>query len=199
MLEHPVAKSALQHMGTAILVVVCSWHAARCAHAEAPQKSADSPAIAFREVNQSGKTARVKPKWQRLLVKKLQEAQGTNVEAHGLFSYGGWSDNGQRILIITAAREGELYFGKIGSSHITSQQKIVGKSVSEALHTIGSLQNLPDYDGSAFDGIQYEYVYATKVDNVVTIKKRVFMNNPGLDGTGKEHQRAVETFLKLKK
>ena len=108
-------------------------------------------------------------------------------EGYALFSYGGWSNEGQTMILCKQDDSGDIIY--IAPNTTT---ELPAHSFSEAnlvqLRASLQVENLYDFTPKVFDGIEYEYVHAVKRDdNSLDVKTRIYMKVPSL-ATGKPNR-----------
>lgn len=185
-----------------LLIGITYFFLSSCAHSKSLNKSLEltQQNVNFSVIDQTGtKKTILKPEWYELFTNKLFSTKHDTAVGLGLFSYGGWSDNGQRFIIISEENKFELFYGTPNSTKIDQHEILSKGDLKEFINLFWAFKELDNYDSGAFDGIQYEFIQAEKKDGVIFIKKRVFMNNPGLTPEGKKHAELIETYLALEK
>lgn len=142
--------------------------------------------------------ARVQEGWQKEflnLVTKQSPEGATNI---GLFSYGGWADQGQ-IFIVKDSTDGyTISFVNTGSREINASKSMNKDQFAKFFESVKPYEKLSDFDTNVMDGVQWEVVTATKKSDSVVVLKRLFMNNPGVQDQGLEHSKIIKSFLKLR-
>jgi hypothetical protein len=104
-------------------------------------------------------------------------------EAWGIFSYGGWSNEGQILFFKTGPEAGFVYEAKPNTSVLVRQKPAVtGAAWMYIEKKCRTLQVQPALDTGALDGLQFEFVHITvdKSGHLPILAHRVFMNNPQL-------------------
>lgn len=137
----------------------------------------------------------IQQKWQDLF--KATFEQHKAVKGIGLFSYSGWSDRGQRFILIDATNHSELFVGKANSQKIAASVKLKAEATPDLLALISEAFTLESFDSHAMDGVQYELVILEAVQEQTKVVKRVFMNNPAVSQKGKKHGELVEQLISM--
>jgi hypothetical protein len=123
---------------------------------------------------------------------QLQKAARDGEEVYALLSAGYWGDAGQIVLRIRggsatltyATRAADKYERPFTPDELQKLREFVAAS---------SIENLGPLDTRASDGMQFEYVHVSSDGG-----RRVFMNNPGLGGTGGSvYDRICDYFRRL--
>ena len=143
-------------------------------------------------------------------------------EGFALLSYGGWTDDGQKIIFMQGAeRDGSEQDNhdksisdrfKKGLLHIIPPKpasepppsaEIVDSisfnpmDFSKLFETLLELGSLPHFAPKVFDNLEYEYIHALQVDkNVVEVSSRVYMKSYFMSKDGR-YKQLIETFKRL--
>ena len=129
--------------------------------------------------------ARVAPQWQEWTIKQLQS--GNFEEGWGIYSYGGWSDAGQTIILQRAAphHATKLIVGKLNSQDVDFEREIPQKEFKKLEARLRKINELKDVDVTMFDGIIYEFVAYKKPlqagNDSDWVQHRVYYKNPGIN------------------
>lgn len=168
------------------------------AKTQEPAKPVAAPAAsADAQVKDEG---RVRADWQAKMT-NLLETQGAGYsDAWGLFSEGGWSDNGQVIVLATQDRSLVKVFtagpGKKTFDGEHSLTKADFKKIDEA--TKGA-DKLEDIDIEMMDGLIYEFVHQSRGSNgKAKTEDRLYIKNPGSKAMP-DHQKLIDAFQSLRK
>lgn len=130
------------------------------------------------KVNDEGE-ARIQVAMQEAFFAKIMKSKDYH-EGYALFSYGGWSNEGQTMILCKRDDSGDIV-------HIApnTTQELTSHSFTQAsltrLRTSLKVGKLRDFTPKVFDGIEYEYVHALKRDDrTLDVKTRIFMKVPSL-------------------
>ncbi len=130
------------------------------------------------QVNDSGK-ARIQARTQEDFFAKVMKSEDYH-EGYALFSYGGWSNAGQTMILCKQDDSGSIIHI---APNTTTELRAHDFSKASLVRLRDSLQveNLHDFTPKVFDGIEYEYVHAVKRDdNNLDVKTRLYMKVPRL-------------------
>jgi len=142
----------------------------------------------------------VQAKWQRKFVEMFEKRDKKTTDAWALFSYGGWSDEGQIIIFGSDNKAGVSLYAKPGSKEVNFEDKMTVSDLKPFFDNDPNFSKLDHFDSGTMDGIQYEYVRASRdQQGAVKILKRIFMNNPGIGKPAPGHELLVKTFVKYKR
>lgn len=146
------------------------------------------------QINDIG-TPRLKIEMQESFFLKIMQGNGY-VEGFALFSYGGWSDKGQIMVLCNANADGDIIYIAPNSEKAMPSHSFVRSDLRELTRHL-NVEMLPDFLPKVFDGIEYEYVRARKKDdNTLEITARVYMKTPSLsDGKPNRYQQIVDAFF----
>lgn len=166
--------------------------------------AAGDPALAPTKSKEQAevKEARVAPFWQGLMVDRMN--RGGYDEGWGVFSYGGWSDTGQMILLRkkNSPHQNLIIVGKQNSQEVLFEKKLSPKALNALILELSVIKKLEDVDLPMFDGLVYEmvYVHGQSAANQPkeTLIKRVYYKNPGTKQKFKDHDKVLEVADKLK-
>lgn len=140
---------------------------------------------------------RVKALWQEKFVKTLQKNKDY-ISGWGLFSYGGWADNGQILVFSKKDGTGVIQYANPGSKSV-DKTTTMSKAELDAFHKKTThFSGMKDLNQEVYDGLQYEYVVAVKENNKVKVTERVFMNNPGVAKKESSHTDIINSFAPMK-
>ncbi len=146
--------------------------------------------------------ARVAPYWQQVMTGRMDS--GGFDEAWGVFSYGGWSDAGQMMLLhnIKNPEKALLIVGKPNRQEIDFERSIDLQELKTLIPKLDGIKKLEDVDLPMFDGLVFEMAYAQRVaasgKPKATIVKRVYYKNPGTKQKFPGHDEILELAQKLK-
>lgn len=140
---------------------------------------------------------RIAKKWQEAFLDVMQKDPRKIVRGWAMFSYGGWSDQGQ--IMIFEAGDGSFFVNTVpaGSRKLDPERVVKKSDLSQIFDLAAEWQKLGDWQSDVMDGIQFEYVVAERKGEKPVVSKRVFMNNPHLSPIAAGHQNLVSTFQKL--
>ena len=130
----------------------------------------------------------VRPQEQRRFISKFIE-NNQQQEAWGLFSYGGFMDDGQIIIYKSQDPiQYDIYHAKpqvmspLHQDGNFTYKKVSAQLVPNTIQTfnkyIALAQHLENLSYPIFDALRYEYIYLKKKRNQLIIKKRLFINAP---------------------
>jgi hypothetical protein len=105
---------------------------------------------------------RIQEEWQKLALKDL-ESRPAGTDLWGLFSTGGWGDDGQTV----AFREPRKTVAYVIEKNARERLLPSGKELSGAVKTtfesaVSNADNLEDKVAVAMDALEYEYLHARK-------------------------------------
>lgn len=112
------------------------------------------------------------------LERHLREEAREGVENYALLSAGYWGSNGQIILRIQKDSAELMYVTDPARYHARSVSHEELAKLREFVASSG-IERLGPLATGVADGMQYEYVHVSSAGG-----RRVFMNNPGISGTG---------------
>ena len=102
------------------------------------------------------------------------------LEGYALFSYGGWSNNGQTMVLCKEDDSGDIIHIAPNTSKELATHSFSKASLDRLRSSLRDI-DLADFTPKVFDGIEYEYVHAVKRgDNTLNIKTRIYMKVPSL-------------------
>lgn len=206
--------------GSAILACSLALGATACGcifnSSSAPESSPIAQPVPSPSVNLATppipKPSKVQKTWQDQALSDLEKMAG-GTEALLLFSEGGWSDIGQ-FMVFVAPPPGaggtapSMRFEYIEpSAKIISETRILTATEASAfMKSIQESSGLPDYEKTAFDGLNFEFVRARRTLGPtakvsIEIIERVYMNSPGSgvppDQAAQPHLKLIGAFQKL--
>ena len=130
------------------------------------------------KVNDAGK-ARIQADMQEAFFAKIMKSKDYH-EGYALFSYSGWSNEGQTIVLCKKDDSGDIIRIAPNDTKELPTHSFTQASLTQ-LRSRLNVVNLPDFTPKIFDGIEYEYVHAVKRDdNNLDIKTRIYMKVPSL-------------------
>lgn len=101
-------------------------------------------------------------------------------QGYALFSYGGWSNEGQIMILCYKDSSGDIIYVIPNSKKELASQKFT-KSSLDKLRTSLAVGKLNDFKPKVFDGIEYEYVHAIRTSaTALDVETRVYMKVPSL-------------------
>ena len=130
------------------------------------------------KVNDEGK-ARIQIAMQESFFAKIMKSKDYN-EGYALFSYGGWSNEGQTMILCKQDDSGDVIYIAANTTKELTSHSFTQASLKR-LRIRLKIGNLQDFTPKVFDGIEYEYVHAVKRnDSNLDIKTRIYMKVPSL-------------------
>jgi len=147
-----------------------------------PKDLPPSPTPAPKSASEPGNAARVAARWQESFLTRLITDKAGYHDAYGLFSQGGWADAGQVMVFVTKdGQSARLQTVRPGKKTIDIDRPLQTVELQQVLAQAQAAQGLADVITATFDGVEFEYVHATRgVDGKAQVKKRVFVRNPGI-------------------
>lgn len=141
---------------------------------------------------------RLKTKMQESFFLKILQNKDY-IEGFALFSYGGWSDKGQIMVLRNANANGDIIYIAPNSDKEMSSHSFVQNELRELTRHL-AVKGLPDFLPKVFDGIEYEYVRARKKDNdTLEVTARIYMKTPSLsEDNPNRYQQIVDAFFAFK-
>ncbi len=130
------------------------------------------------EVNDDGR-ARIQAAMQEAFFAKLMKSKDY-YEGYALFSYGGWSNEGQTMILCKQDGSGDITHIAPNTTKELASHSFTQASL-ERLRLSLEVGGLQDFTPQVFDGIEYEYVHVIKRDDGnLDVKTRVYMKVPSL-------------------
>ncbi len=139
--------------------------------------------------------------WQTTMVeeaaKELKIAAQDSIEAWGLFSMGGWSDNGQ-IFFLKRTRDKKvfLYRVKPNGSNLEPRSKVEAKKFKDLEKVFVKADKLESVLPVAFDALTYEYVHLVMKKGETLTTHRMLIRDLG-EKPLPEHRLVIEAFQKF--
>lgn len=144
--------------------------------------------------------ARVAPFWQDFAQKQFKS--GLYDEGWGIFSYGGWSDAGQVILLKKKGAGTKLIVGKPNSKEVEFERQLTHDEFNKIEPHLQKIPELRDIELTMFDGIVYEFSYLKKplTENPESdpVQHRVYYKNPGTQQKFHQMDKLVELAESLR-
>jgi hypothetical protein len=145
------------------------------------------------------KEPQLQKEWQEKFLELFNKQPKTQKVAFALFSYGGWSNDGQVLLFGEEGKGGVSMYAKPGSKEVDITKNLTAAEFDSFTANSKNFQNLADVDTGVMDGLQFEYVRAVKDDKgQIKVIQRVFMNNPGIGKPAPQHTDLVKLFSLFK-
>ena len=128
------------------------------------------------KVNDEGE-ARVQAAMQEAFFAKIMKSRDYH-EGYAMFSYGGWSNEGQTMILCKQDDSGDIIYIAPNTKKELTSHSFTPASLKR-LRTSLKVVKLQDFTPKVFDGIEYEYVHASKRDNSnLEVKTRLYMKVP---------------------
>lgn len=188
-------------MSVAMISVACGCVTPADA-AEEPTKAAVSASAAPANTK-ADPGPRVSDDWQKKMGELLRDTSAH--DAWGLFSYGGWSNAGQVIVLLSDDRKTrDVYVASPNRQPTVADALKPKRSLKDA--ELASIEvaiknavTLQDIDIEMFDGLEFELVHMTKSADgkAIAVTKRVYVRDPG-NKPHPEHQAVMSAFAALK-
>jgi len=106
---------------------------------------------------------RIKAEWQKTFIEQAKELKA--VEAWGLFSAGGWVDDGQTMIFVLMDGSAKVEAVLPGSRGPVTLKPISPADVVLLRKDMAGLDGLEDHVEAGFDAIQYEAVHLVPVES----------------------------------
>lgn len=166
----------------AVLVVACGNSG--CSINKKMPQTHDGVALKSVRVSKSSNppaslaVARVKPVWQKNFMERAKELKA--VEAWGLFSEGGWVDDGQTMVFVVPEGLAEVEAVFPGGRAASKLKPISAADVLLFRKNMASLDGLEDHIEAVFDAVQYELVHLVPLESEAQlgVKTRIMMVLP---------------------
>lgn len=165
-----------------------------------PKADAPAPAPAPVKAAPKEEPRRVRQDWQDKMT-NLMESQGAGyADGWGLFSEGGWSDNGQVIVLATTDRSlVKVFTAGPGKKTFDGERALTKAELEKILAVTKDTEKLEDIDIEMMDGLIYEFVHSVRQANgKAQVVDRIYIKNPG----SKEmpgHQKLIDAFQSFRK
>ena len=131
------------------------------------------------KVNDS-RQARIQKEMQESFFAKIMKSKDYD-EGYALFSYGGWSNDGQILILCKADNSGDIIYIAPNTTKELTAHNFTKTNLEQLRAELTQAATLNDFTPKVFDGIEYEYVHAIKQDNNnLDIKSRLYMKVPSL-------------------
>lgn len=150
----------------AVLVVACG-NSGCAIRAKAHQSASPNP--------RSILAPRIKADWQKTFIEQAKELKA--VEAWGLFSVGGWADDGQTMIFVLMDGSAKVVAALPGSRAAVTLKPVSPADVVLLRKDMAGLDGLEDHVEPGFDAIQYEAVHLVPVESEtrLDVKTRIMM------------------------
>ena len=131
------------------------------------------------KVNDSRK-ARIQEDMQESFFAKIMKSKDYD-EGYALFSYGGWSNEGQILILCKANDSGDIIYIAPNTTKELTAHSFTKTNLEQLRTDLKEADSLNDFVPKVFDGIEYEYVHVIKQDNSnLNVKARLYMKVPSL-------------------
>jgi len=149
-----------------VLVVACG-NSGCAIRAKAHQSASPNP--------RSILAPRIKADWQKTFIEQAKELKA--VEAWGLFSAGGWVDDGQTMIFVLMDGSAKVEAVLPGSREPVTLKPISPADVVLLRKDMAGLDGLEDHVEASFDTIQYEAVHLVPVESEtrLDVKTRIMI------------------------
>ena len=149
-------------------------------------------------VNDS-RQARIQKDMQESFFAKIMKSKDYN-EGYALFSYGGWSNEGQVLILCKADNSGDIIYIVPNTTKELTAHSFTKTNLEQLRADLKGADSLNDFTPKVFDGIEYEYVHAIKQDNNnLNVKTRIYMKVPSLaKGDPNPYLQVVAAFSSFK-
>lgn len=149
-----------------MLVVACG-NSGCAIRAKAHQSAAPNP--------RSILAPRVKADWQKTFIEQAKELKA--VEAWGLFSTGGWADDGQTMIFVLMDGSAKVVAVLPGGRGAETLKPVSAAGVVLLRKDMAGFDGLEDHVEAGFDAIQYEAVHLVPVESEtrLDVKTRIMM------------------------
>lgn len=123
--------------------------------------------------------ARIKPDWQKVFIELAMEIKA--VEAWGLFSEGGWVDDGQTMVFVLPDGTARVDAVLPGGRAADTLKPVSAADVLLLRRDLSDLDGLEDHVETVFDAVQYEAVHLVPLasDSRLDVKTRIMIVHPG--------------------
>lgn len=123
--------------------------------------------------------ARIQAAMQEAFFAKIMNSKDYH-EGYALFSYGGWSNEGQTMILCKQNDSGDIVHIAPNTTKELTSHSFTQASLAR-LRTSLKVGKLQDFMPKVYDGIEYEYVHAIKRDDRnLDVKTRIYMKVPSL-------------------
>ena len=150
------------------------------------------------KVNDS-RQARIQAAMQESFFAKIMKSKDYD-EGYALFSYGGWSNDGQILILCKADDSGDIIYIAPNTTKELTTHNFTKTNLEQLRANLKRSATLSDFTPKVFDGIEYEYVHAIKQDNNnLDVKTRLYMKVPSLaKGDPNPYLQVVVAFSNFK-
>ncbi len=119
--------------------------------------------------------------------------------AYGLFSYSGWANDGQVMVFGEEGKGGVALASKPASKNVDSTRELSAAEFAAIEKELKGFRELDDLETGVMDGLQFEFVKATKDSSgEIKVSQRTYMNNPGVGKPAPQHTALVKAFAPFK-
>jgi len=141
--------------------------------------------------------ARVSPVWQESFIQRSRELKA--VEAWGLFSDGGWVNDGQTMIYVMPDGSAKVEVVYPGGRGVNELSPVSAADVLKLRKDLEPLDGLEDHVAAVYDAIGYELVHLVPVapDTVLDVKTRIMAVRP-LPETAPKHLAAIKTIQAIR-
>jgi hypothetical protein len=121
--------------------------------------------------------ARIQTEWQAAFLEDLSK-RAPDTDSWGLFSQGGWGDDGQTVVIRESGATTVFVVPLNARDHGVPDGKVVPANLCSTFESAaGRADNLEDNVTTAFDALEYEYLHARKLGSgKVQVLRRMRFN-----------------------
>jgi hypothetical protein len=145
------------------------------------------------------KEPQIQREWQNKFIELFRKDQSKHKVAIALFSYGGWSNDGQVLIFGDDSKGGTAMYAKPGSKDVDTTKDLTAVEFDSFAANSKKFENLPDVDNGVMDGLEFEFVKAVRDEKGdIKVIQRVFMNNPGVGKPAPLHEELVKLFSEFK-
>jgi hypothetical protein len=192
-------KPLLPLLCTGILASACGCIMGQSEAQTTPKTAEPAPAPAPKAAEPEKDEGRVRPDWQKKMTSLLENQGAGYTDAFGLFSEGGWSDNGQVVVLATQDRTlVKVFAADPGKKTWNLERSLTKGEVEKVIAVAKDTSKLEDIDIEMFDGLIYEFVHQVRQANgKAKTEDRVYVKNPGSKPMP-EHQKLIDAFQALR-
>ncbi len=118
---------------------------------------------------------RIKADWQKTFIEQAKELKA--LEAWGLFSVGGWADDGQTMIFVLTDGSAKVVAVLPGSREAVTLRPVSPADVVLLRKELAGLDGLEDHVEAGFDAVQYEAVHLVPVESEtrLDVKTRIMV------------------------
>lgn len=173
--------------------------------AQTTPKTAETPATnpapaVGKSTAEKAEEKHVRLDWQEKMLNLIENQGAGYADGWGLFSEGGWSDNGQVIVLATTDRSlVKVFTAGPGKKTFDGEHALTKADFEKIEGVTKNADKLEDIDIDMMDGLIYEYVHAVRSQNgKARVVDRLYVKNPGSKPMP-EHQKLIDAFQALRK